>query len=86
MKKNGANNGSKNSFYDIPKWVKDLDTLSEYLDLDPYEFNILKTLWINKGKRHDGTNKERELNKCEHYSKKRLEKFKRWQRKKKKLF
>jgi len=32
------NDGSKNKFYEIPGWVKDLDDLSEYLELDPYEF------------------------------------------------
>ena len=69
--------GKKNKFYEIPKWVKDLDDLSEYLDLDPYEFNVLKTLWIHKGKRHDGTNESRELNKRLHYSKKSLKKHKR---------
>lgn len=69
--------GSKNSFYEIPKWIKDLDDLSEYLELDPYEFNILKTLWIHKGNRHQGTNEKRELNKRLHYSNKSLEKFER---------
>ena len=64
------NNGSKNKFYEIPKWVKDLDDLSEYLQLDGFEFNILKTLWIHKGNRHNGTSKEREINKRLHYAKK----------------
>lgn len=65
-----TNNGKKNGFYAIPKWVKDLDDLSEYLDLDGYEFNILKTLWINKGARHTGTNEAREINKRLHYAQK----------------
>lgn len=72
-------NGLKNSFYEIPSWVEDLDDLSEYLQLDPYEFNTLKTLWLHKGNRHDGTNELREINKAIHYSNKRLEKFNRKQ-------
>lgn len=76
-KQAGQNDGSKNNFYQLPDWVKDCDTLSEYLNLDPYEFNILKTLWTNKGKRHNGTSKEREINKCIHYANKRKEKYER---------
>lgn len=68
-------NGLKNAFYEIPEWVKDLDDLSEYLELDPYEFNILKTLWCHKGDRHSGTNKKREANKCLHYASRRIEKL-----------
>ena len=68
------NDGSKNKFYKIPKWVKDLDDLSEYLELDPYEFNILKTLWLHKGNRHNGTNNTREINKRLHYAQKGKEK------------
>lgn len=75
--KSGSNDGSKNSFYKIPEWVKDVDDLSEYLQLDPYEFNILKTLWVNIGERHSGTNQEREINKCIHYANKRKEKYER---------
>lgn len=75
--KEQKNNGLKNSFYQIPEWIKDLDDLSEYLKLDPYEFNILKTLWIHLGDRHDGTNEVREVNKCIHYSEKRLKKLNR---------
>lgn len=69
--------GSKNSFYAIPEWVEDLDDLSEYLELDPYEFNILKTLWIHKGNRHSGNSEKRELNKRVHYANKSLKKFER---------
>lgn len=68
------NDGSKNKFYEIPEWVKDLDDLSEYLELDPYEFNILKTLWLHKGNRHNGTNNTREINKRLHYAQKSKEK------------
>lgn len=64
------NDGSKNKFYKIPKWVKDLDDLSEYLELDPYEFNLLKTLWLHKGNRHSGTDNTREINKRLHYAQK----------------
>lgn len=73
----GANDGSANAFYKIPDWVKDCDLLAEYLELDHYEANILKTLWINKGARHDGTNKNRELNKRLHYAQKSIEKLNR---------
>jgi len=68
------NDGSKNKFYEIPGWVKDLDDLSEYLELDPYEFNILKTLWLHKGNRHNGTNNTREINKRLYYAQKSKEK------------
>lgn len=68
------NDGSKNKFYEIPEWVKDLDDLSEYLELDPYEFNILKTLWVHKGNRHIGTSNTREINKRLHYAQKSKEK------------
>ena len=70
-----VSDGSKNKFYEIPNWVKDLDDLSEYLNLDPYEFNVLKTLWIHKGKRHNGTNELREINKRLHYAEKSKEKY-----------
>ena len=70
-----VSDGSKNKFYEIPDWIKDLDDLSEYLNLDPYEFNILKTLWMHKGKRHNGTNELRELNKRLHYAEKSKEKY-----------
>ena len=68
------NDGSKNKFYEIPEWVKDLDDLSEYLGLDGFEFNILKTLWVHKGNRHNGTDKAREINKRLHYAQKSKEK------------
>lgn len=64
----GANDGSKNSFYAIPEWVEDLDDLAEYLKLDGFEFNILKSLWVHIGTRHSGTDEKREINKCLHYS------------------
>lgn len=64
------NDGSKNSFYAIPAWVEDLDDLSEYLKLDGFEFNLLKTLWVNMGDRHTGTNEAREINKRVHYANK----------------
>lgn len=73
----GQNNGSKNKFYALPNWVNDCDTLSEYLELNPDEFNVLKTLWLHKGKRHEGTNEEREINKRVHYSIRSLIKLKR---------
>lgn len=65
--------GSKTDFYNIPEWVKDADDLAEYLELNFYLGNVLKTLWCNKGKRHDGTNKPREDKKRLHYSRKEAE-------------
>jgi len=70
----GANDGGSNRFYSIPYWVHDCDTLSEFLELDAYEFNILKTLWLNKGLRHNGTTHERELKKRLHYANRCIEK------------
>ena len=49
VENNGTNDGSKNNFYQIPEWVEDLDDLAEYLDLDGFEFNVLKSLWIKIG-------------------------------------
>ena len=72
------NDGSKNSFYSIPEWVKDCDDLADYLGLDFFQGNILKSIWgISKGNRHSGTNKERDLNKIIHYASKSKEKLKR---------
>jgi len=73
----GANDGKKNRFYDFPEWVTNIDTLAEYLELDGYDFNVLKSLTINLGERHAGTNQERELNKRLHYSEMAINKFKR---------
>jgi len=49
---------------------KDLDDLSELFGNDAFVFNVLKTLWIHHGNRHEGTSRERELNKRDHYLKK----------------
>jgi len=73
----GSNDGGKNSFYDFPDWVTNIDTLSEYLQLDGYDFNVLKTLTVNLGARHGGTSKKRELNKRLHYTKLAIKKFQR---------
>jgi len=73
----GANDGKKNNWYRFPDWVNDIDTLAEYLDLDFYEGNILKTLTANLGARHAGTSKERELNKRLHYAEMAIKKLKR---------
>jgi len=67
-KTNGSNDGSKNSFYAIPEWVEDVDDLAEYLKLDGFEFNVLKSLWAHIGDRHSGTNVKREANKRVHYA------------------
>ena len=74
---NGSNDGGKNNWYKFPDWVNDIDTLSEYLQLDGYEFNVLKSLTSNLGSRHSGTSIERELNKRLHYAKKSIEKLNR---------
>lgn len=73
----GQNDGGENPFYKLPEWVQDVDTLSEYLELDGYEFNILKSLWSHKGQRHVGTNEEREANKCLHYAQRAVDKINR---------
>ena len=74
---NGTNDGSKNNFYSIPYWVHDLDDLAEYLDLDGFEFNTLKSLWLHRGDRHNGTNEEREINKRLHYANRSSRKYQR---------
>ena len=73
----GQNDGGENSFYKLPDWVYDVDTLSEYLELDPYQFNMLKALWSNKGQRHTATNKHREANKALHYAQREVDKLQR---------
>ena len=69
------NDGLKNKYYDIPDCVKDLDDLSEFLDLRSDEFNCLKAIWgiamsrkTNKS-RHSGTGIKRDSNKLFHYAK-----------------
>ena len=57
--------------------MTNIDTLAEYLELDGYDFNVLKSLTVNLGARHAGTNKARELNKRLHYSKMAIKKLKR---------
>lgn len=69
------NDGSKNNFYEIPEWVKDVDDLAEYLKLSFDEGNILKSLWCKIGDRHDATNPMREARKCVHYSERRLNRY-----------
>lgn len=66
--------GSKNDFYNIPDWVEDVDDLTEYLKLDFFDGNILKSLWYNIGDRHSGTNRKREARKGLHYSNRRVKK------------
>ncbi len=68
MADTGDNDGGHNKFYDFPKWVTNLDTLAEYLQLDGFDFNVLKTLTLNLGKRHSGTTEMRELKKRLHYT------------------
>ena len=68
-----VSDGSKNKFYEIPSWIKDLDDLSEYLDLRGDEFNCLKAIYgIAKARqgtsRHSSTGIKRDSNKLLHYS------------------
>jgi len=66
------NDGGKNSFYEIPSEVKDVDDLCEYLELNFFMGNILKSLWVKKGKRHEATDEKREAKKRVHYAQKEL--------------
>ena len=59
--------GSKNNFYSL-SGIEDYDDFAELLKLDGFEFNIGKTLFVNIGDRHDGTNRQREAKKCLHYA------------------
>lgn len=77
LEEKNSNDGGHNNFYDFPHWVTNIDTLAEYLKLDGYDFNVLKTLTVNLGARHDGTNIKRELNKRLHYVERAIEKFNR---------
>lgn len=61
----------------LPLWVNDLETLNEWNGNDAYNLNIMKTLLVNFGTRHNGTNRARELNKRRHYAIRRLDKIKR---------
>ena len=72
MSKEIISDGGKNSFYEIPNTVNDVDDLCEYLELNFAQGNILKSLWINKGQRHKGTNELREAKKRVHYSQREL--------------
>ncbi len=69
--------GGKNPFYDIPKWVEDCDDLIEYLDLNYAEGCILKSLWSKKGNRHKATYPLREAKKRAHYANRELMKVER---------
>lgn len=60
--------GGKNNFYEIPSSVTDVDDLCEFLELNFSQGNILKSLWVNKGNRHNATNPLREAKKRKHYS------------------
>ena len=71
MSKNNSG-GLKNDFYKIPDYVKDADDLSEYLKLDGFGFNILKSLFGLNRSRHIGTSPVRDSEKMIHYSLKNL--------------
>jgi hypothetical protein len=64
--------GAKNNFYRFADYVKDIDSLARYLKLNGAEFNILKSLTCNIGKRHNGTDSIREIKKGLHYSVERM--------------
>jgi hypothetical protein len=59
---------------ELPSWVVDLETLNEWNGNDAYNLNIMKTLLVNFGTRHNGTNRNREINKRRHYLKRRFAK------------
>lgn len=61
----------KNKFYEIPEWVKDLDDLSEYLDLRGDEFNCLKQYMVLQNQDREqvsSTGIKRDSNKLLHYA------------------
>lgn len=66
------NNGGKTSVYQLPEWVKDCDDFSEWRELNPFQFNILKAAWAFNTQRHKGTDEVRDLNKIVHYAKRQL--------------
>jgi len=76
------NSGLKNNFYVIPEYVKDVDDLSEFLNLDGFGFNILKSLFGLNKSRHNGTSPSRDSEKMLHYSIKNLLKLMRTKDKK----
>lgn len=72
--KQSDGNGGKNSFYDISK-AKDLDDLVDLWSMDFFNGNILKTLTVDVGIRHNGTSDLREAKKAFHYAERRLRKI-----------
>jgi len=73
--KDNNNNGLTNNFYKIKSFVKDVDDLSESLNLDGFQFNILKSLFGLNKSRHNGTSPLRDSNKILHYGIKNLVKY-----------
>jgi len=65
------------NFHRFPEWVTDVDTLNEWIGESFYFGNLLKTFWINRGIRHMGTSRQRELNKRSHYYKRLVERHER---------
>jgi len=65
---NNNNNGGRNSFYDIPSNVKNVDDLAKYLKANGPVFNVLKSLFGLNKKRHTGTSSVRDSKKMLHYS------------------
>lgn len=65
--KESNKDGSKNNFYSL-SGAEDLDDLADELSLDGFMFNIAKSLFVNRGNRHDGTDPAREGRKCLHYA------------------
>ena len=66
MSKN--NNGGRNSFYDIPETVTNVDSLAKHLKATGPMFNVLKSLFGLNQNRHKGTNSSRDSKKMLHYS------------------
>ena len=77
MNKENNNNGLRNNFYEIEEFVVDVDDLSESLNLDGFQFNILKSLFGLNESRHNGTSADRDSYKILHYAIKNVLKLKR---------
>lgn len=66
-KSSNGNNGGRNSFYDIPKTVFNVDSLARHLKLSGAGFNVLKSLFGINEARHNGTDTLRDSKKIIHY-------------------
>ena len=65
---NKEQSGGNNSFYNIPRWVRNVDDLNEYLQATGPISNITKGLFSTLGDRHQGTSPRRDAKKMIHYA------------------